>query len=56
MKTHFQRWGGNVSVTGTGSGEHSQADLVKDVSVSTHLQFGWAFSHIASPLLEQFWA
>lgn len=45
-----------VSVTGTGSGERSQRDLVKDVSVATHLQFGWAFSRLASPLLVMFWA
>lgn len=45
--------GGGPMETGTGSGEHS---LGKDVSVSAYLQFGWAFSNLASPLLVMFWA
>lgn len=64
VKKHFRRWWGEgggstgeiVSVTGTGSGERSLCDLVKDVSVSTHRQFGWAFSGSASPFLVMFWA
>lgn len=46
--------GGTVSVTGTGSGEHSQPVLVKDVPVSRHLLFFSASSNLASPLLEMF--
>lgn len=47
------REGGGPMETGTGSGERS---LGKDVSVSAHLQFGWAFSNLASQLLVMFWA
>lgn len=54
-KAFSEVWGvgGGLMETGTGSGEHSQG---KDVSVSAHLQFGWAFSNLASPLLVMLWA
>lgn len=61
MKKNFRRCGGGstgdiVSVTGTGSGEHNQYNLVKHVSVSTHPRFGRASSNLASTLVAMFWA